>query len=151
MRAPFQTLVIPYYHQPDGTIEYAIFKRSNGVFWQFISGGGEDDETIIQTARRESYEEARIPLESKFTKLDSQVTIPVVGIVSEFKWGKDVYVVPEYSFAVQVKDKNLIISVEHTEYKWTTYKTALNLLKWDSNRNALWELNEKLKTSVKDA
>jgi hypothetical protein len=30
------------------------------------------------------------------------------------------------------------------EFKWASYDEAVNLLKWDSNKNALWELKERL-------
>ena len=34
---------------------------------------------------------------------------------------------------------------EHSEIKWASYEEAKELLKFDSNKNALWELNERLK------
>lgn len=46
MRAPYQVLVFPYYIGSNG-IEYAIFRRSDSGWWQAISGGGEDGETVI--------------------------------------------------------------------------------------------------------
>ena len=38
----------------------------------------------------------------------------------------------------------LELSQEHTEYEWVDYKTALKRLRYDSNKTALWELNERL-------
>lgn len=35
--------------------------------------------------------------------------------------------------------------VEKREFKWCTYDEAIKLLEWDSNKTALWELNERLK------
>lgn len=43
-RAPFQVLIIPYIVDK-GEIKYGIFKRSDRDVWQFISGGGEENET----------------------------------------------------------------------------------------------------------
>lgn len=145
-RAPFQVLVFPYYKNEDNKIEYAIFRRveESGGFWQAISGGGEDNETFMEAAKRESWEEAQIPRDSDFTVLDSIITIPVVNIVGKFLWGNDVYVVKEYCFSVEVKSKEIELSSEHQEYKWVSYEEAIKMLKWDSNRNALWELNERL-------
>ena len=41
--------------------------------WQFIAGGGEDeDETIIISAKREAYEEANIGMDCKYFVLDTQ-------------------------------------------------------------------------------
>ncbi len=142
-RAPFQILVLPYWMMGGGTIEYAVFRRSDQGWWQGIAGGGEDDETPLEAAKRESYEEAGISPDSDYTKLDSLSTIPVVGICG-FAWGEDVLVIPQYCFGVCVKDDNLKLSHEHTESRWLPYGQARELLKWDSNKNALWELNHRL-------
>ncbi|RAN74917.1 NUDIX pyrophosphatase, partial [Bacillus sp. SRB_28] len=32
----------------------------------------------------------------------------------------------------------------HSEYKWVTYEEAREILKWDSNRVAIWELHQRL-------
>ncbi|WP_406541366.1 hypothetical protein [Clostridium ljungdahlii] len=50
MRAPCQVLVFPYYINDKG-IEYAIFHRNDEDWWQAISGGGEDGETIMESAK----------------------------------------------------------------------------------------------------
>ncbi|HRU21005.1 MAG TPA: NUDIX domain-containing protein [Candidatus Paceibacterota bacterium] len=39
---------------------YAIFKRRDLKFWQRISGGTEGKETPLETAKRESFEEAKL-------------------------------------------------------------------------------------------
>lgn len=53
MRAPFQVLVIPYKKVKDDVL-YAIFLRNDMKVWQFISGGGEDNELPIEAAKREA-------------------------------------------------------------------------------------------------
>jgi dATP pyrophosphohydrolase len=142
-RAPIQILVIPYFKHSESSIEYAIFKRSDEHYWQFIAGGAEDNETPLEAAKRESYEEAEISPGSKYTELESFDKIPVVG-VRGFLWGEDVCVIPQYCFAVEANNQSLKISAEHTEYIWGDYNTVYNLLHWNSNKNALWELNYKL-------
>ena len=143
-RATFNALVFPYYITPDRQIDYAVFNRSDAVedFWQAISGGGEDDETPLEAARRESWEEAGISPESSFIALDSMTTIPVYHY--GYTWDKDTYVVSEYSFGVQVEDRSLRLSHEHTEYRWLDFQAATEILKFDSNKNALWELDQRL-------
>ena len=56
---------------------------------------------------------------------------------------KNTFVIPEYSFAFEC-DSELTLSNEHTEYKWLTYNEARKLLKWDSNKVAMYEINCKL-------
>ncbi len=59
-------------------------------------------------------------------------------------WGESIYVVPEYSFGVDVSGINLRLSVEHGEFQWLAYADAFACLTYDSNKTALWELNQKL-------
>ena len=144
-RALFQVLVFPFFvDKVNRQIEYAIFKRSDLNLWQGISGGGEDDESFLEAAQRETFEESGIDPSSRFIALDSMVTIPAEFISKRFMQSKDVYVIPEYSFGVEVQNKNICLSNEHQECKWVNYQIATKLLKWDSNRNALWELEQRL-------
>ena len=48
MRAPYQTLTI-LYKKENEQIKFAIFYRNSHPIWQFVSGGGEDNETPIDT------------------------------------------------------------------------------------------------------
>lgn len=75
MRAPFQVLVIPY-KIINNEILYGIFLRSDMKVWQTISGGGEDDESPIEAAKREANEEAGIDYNANYIKLDCTCTIP---------------------------------------------------------------------------
>ena len=143
-RAPFQVLVLPFRHSQDGYLEYAIFRRRDGEYWQFIAGGGENNEKPLESAQREALEEAGISPESDYIVLDSCNTVPVEGVTGEFTWGKNVYVIPEYTFGVKLDSGVIKLSKEHTEYRWVSYQDALTMLKWDSNRNALWELNARI-------
>ena len=51
--------------------EFAVTKRFDMDVRQFLSGGGEDDETPMQAARREASEEGNILHDCKMIKLDS--------------------------------------------------------------------------------
>ena len=144
-RAPFQVLVFPYRYAADKAPEYAIFERSDTGFWQAIAGGGKVGETVLEAAKRETFEEAGIPLESEYLSLDSMATIPVIWICGYLYWGEDVLVVPEHCFGVLVQDHEIALSKEHINFRWVSYDEARDLLKWDSNRNALWELDWRLR------
>jgi len=143
-RAPFQILVFPFLKTNGNTIKYAVFQRRDlPGSWQAIAGGGEDNETPEEAARRELYEESGIEISGDLIKLDSMAMIPVVHICG-FQWGPDVLTIPEYCFAVEVLNRNIKISGEHTEFEWLNYTEAAKRLTWDSNKNALWELNYRL-------
>ncbi len=147
MRAPFQILVIPYRMDTGGEPQYALFKRSDMDCWQFIAGGGEDDETALEAAKRESFEEAGIAPECEFTRLQTESMIPA-SVFSGHNWPKGVIEIPEFCFAVQLFDPSLTLSDEHLEFKWVAFEEALNLLKFESNRKGLSELHFLLVTRL---
>ena len=110
------------------------------------SGGGEDEETSIEAAKRECFEEAQIQSDN-FTKLTSLSYIPtcVFSEIQRKTWGEEIFVIPEHAFAVELKSMDIVLSEEHIGYKWVTYEEALLLLKWDSNKTALYELDCRIK------
>ncbi len=59
MRAAFQILAIPY-RIIGGAPFYCVFHRADFDQWQFIAGGGEDDETPLEAAKREALEEGGV-------------------------------------------------------------------------------------------
>lgn len=145
-RAPFQVLVIPYRFTAENALEYALFLRKSpryGEFWQPIAGGGEDDETPREAAKRETHEETGLPLSSNLITLDSHTTIPTSQIAGML-WGPAVLVIPEYAYGVFASDRQIKISDEHTAYRWVDYPSAQEMLRFDSNKNALWELDYRL-------
>jgi dATP pyrophosphohydrolase len=125
--------------------EFAVLKRSDAKCWQFVAGGGEDAESPLEAATRETREEIGFPTDGHLFQLDSMATVPKDCFAAAEAWGPDIHVIPEYCFAVDVGDHRLVLSDEHAELRWASYDQAYRLLKWDSNRNALWELNERLK------
>ena len=143
MRAPFQVLILPYRHTPTG-LEVAVLKRRDSGNWQFVAGGGEGHESPIEAAQREMQEEVRVDVRGRLVALDAMASIPACVFDAVASWGDDVLVIPEYSFAVDMGDEDLTISSEHAQWCWASYDQACDLLKWDSNKTALWELRERL-------
>ena len=139
MREPYQILSIPY-RIVDGTPLFCIFLRADSNYWQFIAGGGENRETPIEAAIRETIEE--IGVEPKNIKQLTCIAYVPAEVIAESRrqhWNKNTYVIPEYSFAFEC-DSEPTLSNEHTEYKWLTYDEARKLLKWDSNKVAMYEI-----------
>ena len=146
MRAPFQILAIPY-RIIDGMPQYCVFRRSDSGQWQFIAGGGEDNETLLNAAKRETLEEAGVQ-SNKWMPLASLCYLPVTVIAEKCRqhWNKDTLVIPEYTYAFECTDE-VTLSDEHTEYAWLPYEEAVRKLQWDSNRTALYELNYRLEVN----
>jgi dATP pyrophosphohydrolase len=142
-RAPFNVLVYPYWRVDGDVFEYALLKRAEAGFWQGVTGGGEGDETPLQAARRETYEETGLSPDSSFLRLDTVEPVPVTYFGA--RWGEDVFVIPQYCFGMLAQRREIVLSHEHTEYRWLRYKEADRILKWDGNKTALWELNQRLR------
>lgn len=141
-RAPYNVHVFLYRITENGDKEYSIFRRSDDGVWQGICGGGEDGETIIESALREAYEEAGLPQNIVLHKLDTTSYIPATEFKASGYWSKNVVVIPMYFFATLYKG-NITLSHEHSEYKWCSFNEARNLMYWHDQKNALWELNER--------
>ncbi len=146
MRAPFQVLAIPY-RVYCGISAYCVFHRADLDQWQFIAGGGEDNETPLESAKRETFEESGIK-SNRWIKLKSLAYLPATVISEKHRqyWKKDTYVIPEYSFGFECKN-DIKLSDEHTECLWLSYDEAIKKLTWDSNKTALYELHCILKES----
>ena len=149
-RAKYQVLVIPYKKTEDGVL-YCVFKRSDiADCWQFIAGGGEDEDTTpLDSAKREACEEAGIPRELHFSELEATCSISTECFKNyRHLWGEDCLVIPEHSFAVELKNVEIALSHEHGCFEWVDYVTARQRLRYDSNKTALWELDNKLRMGI---
>lgn len=146
-RSPFQVLVLPFAGTSRNSYAFAVFRRSDGDYWQGIAGGGEAGEDPIDAARREGWEEGGIDPHARYYRLQCQTTIPVAYFAARKHWPENLYVIPGYCFAVAVENRALTLSPEHTEVRWVPFEEARALLHWDSNKTALWELHERLRRS----
>lgn len=59
-------------------------------------------------------------------------------------WPPQLYVIPMHMFGVAADSIVIQLSREHTSVRWLRYEQAARRLHWDSDRTALWELNERL-------
>jgi len=153
LRAPYQTLILPYRQILSGdSREFAVFLRADddNDVWQFVAGGGEDGESRTETAVRELFEETGVRIDSSlpFVELDTQSSIPA-NIFSGWKeWGNDLLVVTEFAYGVDFTNCEIEISPEHSEFEWVDIDTVMGLLRFDSNKTALWELNTRLERGL---
>ena len=53
-------------------------------------------------------------------------------------------------FAVEMKCEDISISHEHGCFEWVDYSTAKERLRYDSNKVALWELDNKIRLNMID-
>jgi dATP pyrophosphohydrolase len=150
-RLPQQVLVLPFRRGADGAFQYALFRRSDYAehCWQGIAGGVEFGETKIEAAQREMEEEAGIPSGATLVALDAVASVPACHFAASDDWGPDIYVVTEHCFGVRLEPEDeIVLSSEHVEFCWKGYEEASSMLRWDSNRTALWELNTRLSKNL---
>ena len=143
-RAPFQVIVFPFLEAAGEATLYAVFRRRQQQAWQAVSGGGEDLETPDQAAVREVFEETGIAVNGRLLALDSRASIPATVFSGTEHWPKHLFVIPEYAFGLAVTDRAIRLSSEHQEFAWLCFAEAHRRLTWDSNRVALWELDQRL-------
>lgn len=141
MRAPFNVLVIPFCRAPGSEALYCVLQRADAGFWQWVAGGGEDAETPVEAAIRETREETGI--EGALYALQSQARVPVTSFAARKDWPDDLYVIPEYHFAIEAPSPEARLSAEHTACEWLPYNAAFARLHWQSNQTALGELAER--------
>lgn len=140
MRAPYQVLVI-LYKMVENIPIYCILKRSDSNDWQFIAGGGETNESPLAAAKRETFEESGV-ISNEWKELQSSCYLPITVVSERLRnhWDNNTYVIPEYSFGASC-NKDVVLSKEHKDFMWVSYEEAIKMLKWDSNKTALFELN----------
>ena len=112
-------------------IQFLLLKRNNKKFypglWQMVSGKIKPDEKAFEAALREMIEETGLKPEQIWVA-------PTVNSFYE-PYTDSITMVPV--FAARVEDKNVVLSEEHSEFKWVEVKEAQALLAWPGQRNAV--------------
>jgi dihydroneopterin triphosphate diphosphatase len=133
------------FRKEDRQVEFLLLKRTakRGGFWQPVTGGVEEGETISEALKREVNEETKI---SNFIQILEKVHYFELesGSIRRVK-SKDK--IKEYVYGVEVSEDQTveICPEEHTEFKWCSYEDALGLLRWDTNKTALKKLHDRIK------
>jgi 8-oxo-dGTP pyrophosphatase MutT (NUDIX family) len=137
MRQPIQVLIYPV-RTASSRWEYLLLRRtaSRGGFWQGVTGGVEDEEGLVEAARRELLEETAL-VPSALEEIDYSYSFPV-----EEEWrglyAAGVEEVVEYVFIARVDgQQEPTLTWEHDQWQWCRYDQALGLLTWPGNIEAL--------------
>jgi 8-oxo-dGTP pyrophosphatase MutT (NUDIX family) len=113
--------------------EYLLLKRlpERNRFWQPVTGGVEEGETLTEALRREIREETGI-----------ENLVRVIEDIYYFEFS-DPNPNKEYVYGVEVASAEIVMldRKEHSEYRWCRIKDALQLLSWKENKEALEKLN----------
>lgn len=131
------------FRETEHGIEFLLLKRAEDqiypAVWQMVSGKIKENEKAFETSLRELKEETNL----------TPLNMWAAPKVNSFYSSQDDSICLIPVFAVQVKKgSKVIISDEHSEYKWVTSSEAKRLLAWDGQRKAVelieeYFLNEK--------
>jgi dATP pyrophosphohydrolase len=145
MRQPNTVLVFLFRRAVDG-VRHAVFRRSDDDAWQSVSGGVEDTETLAEAARRETTEETGLPAGSPLYQLDMVSGVEKSCFAAAANWPASLYIVRKHFFAMDVSAaaEALVLSAEHKEFGWFSYEEAYAALRYDDDKTALWELDQRI-------
>jgi len=127
---------IPLKKGADG---YQVFlvKLSSGNHWGFPKGHMEKNETPIETAKRELFEETNLTVESilSFPQIIEKYVLLRNGVRTEK--------IVEY-FVVEVAGEKKLLYPEILDGRWVSINEAKSLLTYDSSKMSLHTLIEYL-------
>lgn len=116
-------------------LSFLLLKRAKTKMyehiWQGVAGKIEKGEKSWETAKRELKEETGLKPNKMF----------IVDHVSKFYEQIDdrINLVPV--FGIEVNTQEVVLSDEHSEYKWVTIDEALDLLVWTGQKQAIKIVN----------
>ena len=118
---------------------YLMLKRiwRGGDFWQGVTGGVEDNETLKTAAIRELKEETGFK-SKKLIQIDYIYKFPPPKDML-ILYDKPYDFITENSFLTIIDNDQepTIDPIEHKEYKWCPFEEAIDLLFWERNKVAL--------------
>lgn len=115
---------------------FLLMKRKDTSIWESLKGHIGDTETHSETIKREALEEAGIK---------SILIGKKLGII-EFKLEKENIIKMRkihYYFA-KTSQIDVILSDEHSDYKWLTYETVLEMLPFQATKEVFIKTKEEI-------
>jgi 8-oxo-dGTP pyrophosphatase MutT (NUDIX family) len=126
--------------------EFLLMKRipKKGGFWQPPCGGlDKEDVSKFEAAHRELLEEASITKEHIIRVIEE---VDIFIIDKHYLTGEPISKITEYVYGFEV-NPDVEVSIhnniypEHEEFRWVTFEKALEMLKWNNNKEAFIKLN----------
>lgn len=120
------------FRERNGELEFLMLKRASYQYypnlWQMVSGKIKEGEKAYQTALREIKEETSLIPEKLW----------IAPNINSFYSPDDEYISLIPVFAAKVNpDSEVLISSEHSEFKWVNKDEAKNLLAWEGQRKSV--------------
>lgn len=120
------------FRERNGELEFLLLKRASYQYypnlWQMVSGKIKEGEKAYQTALREIKEETNLIPENLW----------IAPNINSFYSPDEEYISLIPVFAAKVNpNSEVVISSEHSEFKWVNKDEAKNLLAWEGQRKSV--------------
>ena len=130
---------IAYYNDKKSYWEFLLLKRSKNVtypgIWQGVTGKIENSELPYKAALRELKEETGLKAEKLWT----------IDKVNTFYDAEENIMTLVPVFGVVVNSINVLLSREHSEYKWCDIDETIKLLPWEQQKKGVHIFYQMLK------
>ncbi|WP_410498373.1 dihydroneopterin triphosphate diphosphatase [Chitinibacter sp. S2-10] len=131
-------------HTPE--LDVLLLERNEfGNAWQSVTGSRENDEALIETARRELMEETGIRVELEQIRDWQQSQDFEIFEIWRHRYAPGVTHNTEHVFSVELAQvcEIEIAAREHQRYKWVNWRQAIEMVFSPSNAEALRQLPER--------
>jgi dATP pyrophosphohydrolase len=122
--------------------KFLVLKRSESEsypgLWQMVTGSVMQGETAVDAAIRELKEETNL-------KPKKMWIVPNINSYYEPETN-EILIIPVFLILVD-ENSSVMISDEHTKYKWLSGKKASNLFSWPGQKKSLEVINQFLNNS----
>lgn len=133
---------IAYYNDKKRDWEFLLLKRSKDIpnqrypgIWQGVTGKIENSELPYKAALRELNEETGLKAEKLWT----------IDKVNTFYDAEENIMTLVPVFGVIVNSTNILLSKEHSEYKWCVIEETIKLLPWEQQKKGVQIFYQMLK------
>ncbi len=131
--------IVPILKRKDGILQFLIIQGAKGNNWAFPKGHKEGDETEIETAKRELFEETGI---SEVDLIDGlRYTESFETIKNGVPADKSVV----FYVGFVTNDDVTIQEEEVSDFKWATYEEAMNVFIYENPKRILTQVVEDFK------
>jgi 8-oxo-dGTP pyrophosphatase MutT (NUDIX family) len=120
--------------------EHLVMRRSPERlgYWSLVAGGLEPDETSEEAAQRELYEETRLTSKVRALAISLSYSLLDDPPAIRARYGPGIETVTVYAFVVDAPVKwEPTLDAEHDEYEWCTLEEALELLVYETAKDAV--------------
>ena len=123
-------------------IQFLVLKYPSG-HWDFVKGNIEKGEEEEETVRRELFEETGIDDLKIHQGFNEKVEY------NYYKKNRKVHKIVSYYLA-ETNQKEVKLSYEHLDYKWTNYDSLLKIITFDNSKDILKKGNKLIKNLAKN-